>query len=59
MSRHFQIAPRLVQENLVQYDTVSDWEYVGGISYAWSKSLSLRGQWHSDYGWGAGVQLRF
>ncbi len=59
IARKFELLPRLSLDGLVQYDTDSYWEYVGGLSYTLSKDVSLRAQWHSDYRWGAGLQARF
>lgn len=59
VSREFRLTPRLSLEGLAQYDTDSYWEYIGGANYTLGKSLSLRVQWHSDYRWGAGLQVRF
>jgi FtsP/CotA-like multicopper oxidase with cupredoxin domain len=58
-SRKFELMPRLSVDGLVQYDTDSYWEYIGGLSYTLSKDVSLRAQWHSDYRWGGGLQIRF
>ncbi|AMV70606.1 Copper resistance protein A precursor [Desulfuromonas sp. DDH964] len=59
VARMFELMPRLSLDGLVQYDTDSYWEYIGGISYTLTKDFSLRAQWHSDYRWGAGLQVRF
>lgn len=59
IARSFELMPRLSLDGLVQYDTDSYWEYIAGLSYTLSKSFSLRAQWHSDYRWGAGLQVRF
>ena len=59
IARKFELTPRLSLDGLVQYDTDSYWEYVGGLSYLLSEAVSLRAQWHSDYRWGAGFQVRF
>ncbi|MSN27395.1 MAG: multicopper oxidase domain-containing protein [Geobacter sp.] len=57
--RSFQLTPRLALNGQGQYDTDGKWEYLSGLSYAVSKDFSLRLQWHSDYGLGGGVQVRF
>ena len=59
IARNFELLPRLSVDGLVQYDTDSYWEYIGGLSYTLGKDFSLRAQWHSDYRWGAGLQVRF
>jgi len=59
LEKSFQLLPRLDLHALLQYDTDSYWETVAGLSYVLNKTVSLRAQWHSDYGWGAGLQMRF
>lgn len=59
VSRSFELTPRLSIDGLVQYETSGEWESVVGASYLLTKGVSLRGQWHSDYHWGGGFQVRF
>lgn len=59
IGRTFMLMPRLSLDGQAQYDTDSDWKYMGGLSYTINKDLSLRAQWNSEYGWGAGLQVRF
>jgi CopA family copper-resistance protein len=59
LERAFQLTPRIAFVGEAQYDTEELWEGAVGLSYMFSKSFSLKGQWHSDYGWGGGVQIRF
>jgi len=42
-----------------EYDTESKEEWVAGVDYILSKNFSLVGQYHSDYGVGAGLEFRF
>jgi Multicopper oxidase len=42
-----------------EYDTESKKEWVAGADYILSKSFSLVGQYHSDFGAGAGIKFRF
>jgi CopA family copper-resistance protein len=58
-ARSFQLTPRLALNGLGQYDSDGKWEYQTGLSYTLSKAISLRFRWHSDYGAGGGLQLRF
>jgi hypothetical protein len=53
------ITPRLTLFGGAEYDTDSKWEGRAGLSYLISKSMSLIGQWHSDFGLGGGLSLRF
>ncbi len=42
-----------------EYDTESKKEWVAGANFILSKNFSLVGQYHSDFGAGAGIQFRF
>lgn len=59
LGRTFQLTPRLGLFGEARYDTHDDWEGVAGLSYTIDKIFSLIGQWHSDYGFGGGLQVRF
>ncbi|GAB4364813.1 MAG: hypothetical protein Kow00128_06820 [Deltaproteobacteria bacterium] len=58
-AKTFRMTPRTDLRGLVQYDTDGEWEYVAGLSWMLSREFSLRLQWHSDYGFGGGVRIRF
>ncbi|MDA8239295.1 MAG: multicopper oxidase domain-containing protein [Nitrospiraceae bacterium] len=55
----FQFTPRLSLYGEAEYDTHEKWENRAGLSYTIAKNVSVVGQWHSDFGWGGGVRLRF
>lgn len=59
LGKSFKLTPRLALFGEVQYDTHEHWEGKAGLSYMVYKDLSLVGQWHSDFGAGAGLQIRF
>ena len=59
LARSLALTPRLSLYGEVQYDTHDYWEGRTGLSYQVSKSFSLVGQWHSEYGFGGGLQIRF
>jgi len=59
LDKEFTLTPRLSLIGEVQYDTHDLWEGKAGMSYLLTKHVSLLGQWHSEYGWGGGVQVRF
>ena len=42
-----------------EYDTESKKEWVAGARYILSRNFSLVGQYHSDFGAGAGIRFRF
>ncbi len=57
--KEFALTPRLSLIGEVKYDTHDKWEGKAGISYIVTRNFSLLGQWHSEYGWGGGLQVRF
>ncbi|MFH1743064.1 MAG: multicopper oxidase domain-containing protein [bacterium] len=59
LGKFFKLTPRLTLFGEAQYDTHDMWEGHAGLSYTVHKYLSLVGQWHSDYGFGIGLQIRF
>ncbi len=59
LGRSFELTPRFALFGEVEYDTHDKWEGVAGLSYTINKIFSLIGQWHTDYGFGGGLQIRF
>ena len=59
IDKEFTLTPRLALVGEIQYDTHDLWEGKTGLSYMLTKSVSLLGQWHSEFGWGGGIQVRF
>ena len=59
LEKEFTLTPRLGLIGEVQYDTHDLWEGKAGLSYTLTKNVSLLGHWHSEYGWGGGLQVRF
>jgi len=59
LEKSFELTPRLMLRGEAQYDTHDLWEGRANLSYMVHKYLSLVGQWHSDYGFGGGLQIRF
>ncbi|MDH4265863.1 MAG: multicopper oxidase domain-containing protein, partial [Deltaproteobacteria bacterium] len=59
LGKRFQLSPRLSLFGEAEYDTHHFWEGRAGLSYTLTKNVSLVGQWHSDYGMGGGVRIRF
>lgn len=53
------LAPRLDLGGEVEYDTHDYWEGRVHLDYTVSKNAAVIGQWHSDYGWGVGLRVRF
>ena len=59
LDKHLEILPRLSLAGHVEYDTHEYWEGRVGLSYRIDRRVSIVGQWHSDYGWGVGLSMRF
>jgi len=59
LEKSLALTPRLALFSDVQYDTHAMWEGHAGLSYMVNKHFSLVGQWHSEYGLGGGLQMRF
>ena len=59
VSKDISLTPRLSLGGEVRYDTHDEWEKRVHLDYMVGKNASLLGQWHSDYGWGVGLRVRF
>lgn len=59
LAKRFQVTPRLGAFGEVEYDTNTEWEWTAGVDYTLTKEFSLIGQYHSEYGLGGGLQIRF
>jgi hypothetical protein len=59
LEKHLPLTPRLEISWSVRYDTHDLWEGQAGLAYTISKDVSLLARWHSTFGFGAGVQMRF
>ena len=59
LTQSIALTPRLAVFGGAEYDTLTRWEGVAGLEYVLGKRFSLIGQWHSEYGAGAGLALRF
>ena len=59
LEKTLDLTPRLGLQGEVEYDTHKQWESKIGLSYLILKNLSLITNWHSEYGFGAGLQIRF
>ena len=57
--KKFELTPRLALLGEAQYDTHSLWEGSAGLNYTVNKNFSLVVNWHSEYDWGGGLQIRF
>ncbi len=59
LAKRFQLTPRLGVFGEVFYDTGTEWEWSAGADYTLTRRVSLAATFHSDYGLGAGVLVRF
>lgn len=59
IEKEFTLTPRLALFGEWEYDTLEGHEGNGGLSFMVSKGLSILVQRHSEFEWGAGVQVRF
>ncbi len=59
LEKELHLTPRITVTGEVEYDTRDLWEGAVGIAYTMTRQVSLAGKWHSEYGFGAGLQIRF
>ncbi|RMG03310.1 MAG: copper oxidase, partial [Nitrospirae bacterium] len=59
LGKSLEITPRISVFGEWEYDTHTYQEGRAGMRYLFSKSVSLVGQWHSEFGLGAGIEVRF
>lgn len=59
LGKSIDLAPRLALFGHAEYDSREKWEGSAGLSYMIRKDLSFVGKWHSDYGMGGGIEIRF
>ncbi|MCX6858538.1 MAG: hypothetical protein NTV80_27015, partial [Verrucomicrobia bacterium] len=59
IAKRLQLTPRLGVFGEVFYDTGTEWEWSAGADYTLTRRTSLTASFHSDYGLGAGVLIRF
>ncbi|MEY4484512.1 MAG: hypothetical protein RL693_1964, partial [Verrucomicrobiota bacterium] len=59
LAKRFQLSPRLGVFGRVEYDTQTQWEWTTGADYTLTRTTSLIAQYHSQFGLGAGLLIRF
>lgn len=59
LEKSFELTPRLSLMGEVEYDTHDLWEGKVGLSYMLNRNFSISAVWHSDFLWGAGLNIRF
>ncbi len=58
VARALQLTSRLSAVAELEYDTNTEWDYYGGLSYTLTKQISLTTGYHSHHGYGIGVSFR-
>lgn len=59
LAKSLQITDRLSAPLRISYDSEERWQGRAGLAYTISKPLSVTALWDRDYGWGAGIAIRF
>lgn len=59
LSKRLQLTPRLGLFGRVEYDTNTQYEWTTGADFTLTRRTSLITQYHSQFGFGAGVLIRF
>jgi FtsP/CotA-like multicopper oxidase with cupredoxin domain len=57
--KELELTPRLGLHVVAKYDTHEQWEGKVQLGYLINKELSVLANWHSEYGIGVGLQVRF
>lgn len=55
----YPLTSRLHAFGEIEYDTATEWEWSAGLEYILGKNMSLVGSYHSEFGAGAGLAIRF
>jgi FtsP/CotA-like multicopper oxidase with cupredoxin domain len=59
LAKRLQLTPRIGLWGEVFYDTGTQWEWTAGADFTLTRTTSLTLSYHSDFGLGAGVLIRF
>jgi len=59
LAKELQLTSRLAAFATGEYDTGSQWQWSGGVEFTLGKRTALISRYHSDYGFGAGMSLRY
>ena len=59
LEKTLELTPRLALVGEARYDTHAYWEGEVALTYLLQKNFSLIGKYHTDYGFGGGLQVRF
>lgn len=59
VAKSYPITDRLHVFGELEYDTRTDYEWATGLEYILTKEVSITGNYHSEFGVGGGVAIRF
>jgi FtsP/CotA-like multicopper oxidase with cupredoxin domain len=57
--KELELTPRLAIHGEAEYDSLEHWEGAVGLSYMVNRHVSLAAKWHSEFGWGGGLNIGF
>ncbi|MEN8142772.1 MAG: multicopper oxidase domain-containing protein [Thermodesulfobacteriota bacterium] len=57
--KELELTPRIALQGEAEYDSLEKWEGAVGLMYKLTRHLSLEGKWHSEFGFGGGLQGSF
>jgi len=59
VAKSYPITDRLHAFGELEFDTRTDYEWAAGLEYILTKEVSITGKYHSEFGVGGGVAIRF
>jgi hypothetical protein len=59
LEKALELTPRFGLHGEVEFDSHKDGEGAVSLHYTLTRDVSLIGKWHSDFGYGGGIQIRF
>jgi CopA family copper-resistance protein len=59
LEKELELTPRFGLHGEVEFATHKDGEGAVSLHYMLTRDVSLVGKWHSDFGYGGGIQIRF
>ena len=59
LAKEFALTPRIALHGETEYDSLEHWEGAVGLQYQLTRHVSLAGKWHSEFGYGGGLQISF
>lgn len=59
LAKEFELTPRISLHGETEYDSREHWEGGVALQYKLTRHVSLAGKWHSEFGYGGGLQISF